>query len=76
MSARGFAVGNIDITIICERPRISPHVEELKSRLAGWLECGVDRVNLKGKTHEKVDAIGEGRAIEVHAVILLRPITE
>ena len=76
MSTRGFSVGNMDVTIICERPRISPHVEELKSRLADWLDCGIDRVNLKGKTHEQVDAVGEGRAIEVHVVILLEPITE
>ena len=76
MSDRGFALGNIDVTVICERPKISPHVDELKSGLAGWLNSSIDRINIKGKTHEKVDAIGEGRAIEVHAVILLEPIRE
>ncbi len=76
MASRGFVVGNMDVTIICEQPKISPHVEELRARLADWLKCRPDRVNLKGKTHEKVDAVGEGRAIEVHVVILLEPMTE
>jgi hypothetical protein len=46
-------------------------LRERNRTLAGLLELPVSRVNLKGKTHERVDAVGEGRAIEVHVVVLL-----
>ena len=71
MRDRGYVVGNVDATIICERPKISPLRAELAEAIARRLGCEPDRVNVKGKTHEKVDAVGEGRAIEVHVVILL-----
>ncbi len=71
MAAAGLQVGNLDGTIICERPKIGPRKAEMIANLATGLGCEVSRVNLKGKTHEGVDAVGEGRAIEVHAVVLL-----
>jgi 2-C-methyl-D-erythritol 2,4-cyclodiphosphate synthase len=71
MAACGFAVNNLDITVICESPKIGPHKQQMIANLAQLLECDASQINLKGKTHEKVDAIGEGRAIEVHAVALL-----
>jgi len=71
MRARGCALGNLDITIICEKPKISPHKQAMIDNLAMLLGCEPSQVNIKGKTHEKVDAVGEGRAIEVHVVALL-----
>jgi 2-C-methyl-D-erythritol 2,4-cyclodiphosphate synthase len=71
MRSQGWGVGNLDATVILERPRLSPHKEAIRANLARLLGVGVDRVNVKGKTHEKVDAVGEGRAVEVHAVVLL-----
>jgi len=71
MRDAGYAVGNLDATVILQRPKLSPHKEALCANLASLLGCGRDRVNVKGKTHEKVDAIGEGRAIACHAVVLL-----
>ena len=67
----GYRIANLDATIILEHPRIGPRKDELRSRLAELLGLPADLVNLKGKTHEKVDAVGEGRAIEVHVVTLL-----
>ena len=67
----GYRVGNLDITVICERPRIGPHKEAMIGNIARLLGCEASRVNLKGKTHEQVDAVGEGRAVEVHCVALL-----
>jgi 2-C-methyl-D-erythritol 2,4-cyclodiphosphate synthase len=67
----GYSVGNLDTTIVLERPKIGPHKEKIRANLARLLGVGVERVNVKGKTHEKVDAVGEGRAIEAHAVVLL-----
>ena len=73
---RGYRVVNLDATVILERPRLSPHKEAIRERVAVIL--GVDRstVNIKGKTHEKVDAVGEGRAVEVHVVVLLEGMEE
>ena len=71
MAQAGYELGNLDLTIICERPKISPHKKAMIENLARFLDCDADRINLKGKTHESVDAVGEGRAIEVHAVVLL-----
>lgn len=69
--AAGYAVANLDCTVILERPKISPHKDAIRKNLADLLQIPIDRVNLKGKTHEKVDAVGEGRAIETHVVALL-----
>lgn len=68
----GYAVETIDCTVILERPKVKPIKDRLRENIAGLLGVGVDRVNVKGKTHEKVDAVGEGRAIEVHVVALLK----
>jgi 2-C-methyl-D-erythritol 2,4-cyclodiphosphate synthase len=67
----GFAVVNIDVTVVCERPRLSPRKADMIANIARLLGIDAARVNLKGKTHEKVDAVGEGRAVEVHVVCLL-----
>jgi len=71
MGDAGYAIGNIDITVILERPRLGPHKATMKANLAGLLGCDVSQVNLKGKTHERVDALGENRAIACHVVVLL-----
>lgn len=71
MREAGYAVGNLDITVVCEQPKLSPHKKQMIANIARLLGCDSSQVNLKGKTHEQVDAIGEGRAIEVHAVVLL-----
>ncbi len=71
MRERHYTVGNLDATVICERPKIGPVKEAIRSHLAALLGCELGRVNVKGKTHERVDAVGEGRAVEVHCVALL-----
>ncbi len=71
MRKAGFDLGNLDVTIICERPKISPHKAMMIANLAHVIGCEPSRINIKGKTHEQVDAVGEGRAVEVHAVVLL-----
>ncbi|GJM19265.1 MAG: 2-C-methyl-D-erythritol 2,4-cyclodiphosphate synthase [Phycisphaeraceae bacterium] len=71
ISASGWGVVNLDATVVLERPRIGASKGAIRANLAGLLGVGVERVNVKGKSHEGVDAIGEGRAIEAHAVVLL-----
>jgi 2-C-methyl-D-erythritol 2,4-cyclodiphosphate synthase len=68
----GYEVGNVDVTVILERPRIRDHVGSMRGALAGVLGVGIDRVSIKGKTNEGVDAIGRGEAIAAHAIALLR----
>ncbi len=74
MRRRSYRVGNLDVTVVCERPKMAPRKAEMIANLARLLGCDAGRINLKGKTHEQVDAIGEGRALEVHAVVLLEQI--
>jgi 2-C-methyl-D-erythritol 2,4-cyclodiphosphate synthase len=71
VAARGYAVVNLDVTVICERPKLSPHKDAMIANMARLLGLERAQVNIKGKTHEKVDAVGEGRAVEVHVVALL-----
>jgi 2-C-methyl-D-erythritol 2,4-cyclodiphosphate synthase len=71
VAAAGYTVANLDATVILERPKLSPHKDALRANIARLLGLPLDRINVKGKTHEKVDAVGEGRAVEVHAVVLL-----
>lgn len=67
----GYAIGNLDATIICERPKLSPHKDLMRQNIAAGLNIPADRINLKGKTHEQVDAVGRNEAVEVHCVVLL-----
>ena len=69
--AAGYAIANIDATVICERPKIGPVVPLIRERLASVLNVGAGRVSVKGKTNEKMDAVGAGVGIAVHAVALL-----
>ena len=71
MRDAGYAIGNIDITVILQRPKLSPHKAAIKANLAALLGCDESQVNIKGKTHEKVDALGENRAIACHVVVLI-----
>jgi 2-C-methyl-D-erythritol 2,4-cyclodiphosphate synthase len=70
----GFCVGNVDVVVLLERPKIGPHVDEIRRRLAETLRIGVAQVSVKGKTNEGMDAVGRGEAIAAHAVALLRPV--
>lgn len=70
----GLAVGNVDVTVILERPKLAPHIEAMCANLADALAVTVDRVNIKGKTNEGVGGLGRGEAIAVHAVALVRSI--
>jgi 2-C-methyl-D-erythritol 2,4-cyclodiphosphate synthase len=70
-AAAGFRVANLDVVVILERPKIAPFVDRIRESLAAALEIDVERVSVKGKTNEGVDAIGRGEAIAAHAVALL-----
>ena len=68
---RGLRVINLDVVVILERPKIAPFLDDIRAALAGVLDVPLERVSVKGKTNEGVDAIGRGEAIAAHAVALL-----
>ncbi len=67
----GFTVSNVDVTVIAERPKLRPHIDEMRANLARVLGIEVTAVSVKGKTNETVDATGRGEAMSCHAVALL-----
>ena len=67
----GYRPMNLDATVILERPRLADFLLPIRTRLADDLELPLERVSIKAKTNEGVDAVGESRAIAVHAVVLL-----
>jgi 2-C-methyl-D-erythritol 2,4-cyclodiphosphate synthase len=70
----GFVVENVDAVVIAERPKLAPHIDRIRARLAGALQVSTDAVSVKGKTNEGMGEIGRGEGIAVHAVALLRRI--
>ena len=72
----GFLIASIDATVILEKPRIGPVKEQMRQNIARHLSMSAQLINVKGKSHERVDAVGEGRAVEAHAVALVvkRPV--
>jgi 2-C-methyl-D-erythritol 2,4-cyclodiphosphate synthase len=67
----GYNIGNIDATIITEKPKLMTHMAAMRERLCATLEIEEAKLNLKAKTNEKLDAIGQGNAIATQAVVLL-----
>ncbi|MCD7455291.1 hypothetical protein HAX54_027692 [Datura stramonium] len=71
MHEAGYELGNLDATLILQRPKVSPHKESIRANLCRLLGADPSVVNLKAKTHEKVDSLGENRSIAAHTVVLL-----
>jgi 2-C-methyl-D-erythritol 2,4-cyclodiphosphate synthase len=69
--AKGFEIGNVDSTVIAQAPKLAPHIDAMRSRIAQILGISVDQVNVKAKTAENMGPVGEGRAMEARAVVLL-----
>ena len=69
---KGFAVVNVDATVICERPKIAPHVDEMRRRIAEALNVTPDRISVKGTTTERLGFIGRGEGIACEAIAGVR----
>jgi 2-C-methyl-D-erythritol 4-phosphate cytidylyltransferase / 2-C-methyl-D-erythritol 2,4-cyclodiphosphate synthase len=67
----GYAIVNVDVVVIAQRPKLVPYINAMTTNLASALGCARDRISLKGKTNEGVDSMGTGESIAVHAVALL-----
>jgi len=68
---RGFRAGNLDCTVILERPKLGPHKEAIRHSLAGLLEILPEACSVKAKTAEGTGAVGAGEAVEALAAVLL-----
>ena len=71
VAEKGFHIVNIDTVIVCERPKVQPHREEIRERIASILGIGKDRVSVKGKTTERLGFTGREEGIAAYAVCLL-----
>jgi 2-C-methyl-D-erythritol 2,4-cyclodiphosphate synthase len=69
--ALGYTLGNLDSTIIAQAPKLAPYIVPMRERIAAVLGVEVGQVNVKAKTAEKMGPVGEGRAMEARAVVLL-----
>jgi 2-C-methyl-D-erythritol 2,4-cyclodiphosphate synthase len=72
LAKTGWEISNVDVVIIAQAPKISPHKPAMLRRLSELLDIAAEYINIKGKTNEQVDAVGEERAIACHCVVLLR----
>lgn len=68
----GYAVAHLDCTVVLERPKLAPVKDAMRQNLASRLGVAAGRVNVKGKTHEKLGELGAGLGVEVHAVVTLQ----
>lgn len=71
VKSKGYSIGNLDCTIVLEKPKLLPHIPAIRDSIATALEIKISQISVKGKTKEKVDAVGRGEAIEAYASLLL-----
>jgi len=71
LDGKGFAIEYVDVVVILERPKLGPHFPKMRETLARAIGVSIDKVHLKAKTNEGVDAVGRGEAIACHVVATL-----
>lgn len=71
INSRGYAVSNVDCTVIAQRPKLAPYIDEMRARLASVMGIDSDCVSVKATTEEKLGFTGEGLGISAHAVALI-----
>lgn len=68
---RGYSVGNADLTIIAQQPKMAPHISAMREHIAADLQVALDRINVKATTTERMGFTGRAEGIAAHAVVLL-----
>ena len=71
---QGYRLGNADITVVCERPKVAPHALAMRGNLAADLGCDIQQVSMKATTSEKLGFTGRGEGLAAMAVVLLLPV--
>jgi 2-C-methyl-D-erythritol 2,4-cyclodiphosphate synthase len=72
MKENGYKIGNVDVTLILERPKVASFKPAMKENIVALLETTPGRVNIKARTHERVDSVGELRSLSCHVVLTLQ----
>ena len=72
MQGKGYQLGNVDITLIAQSPKMAPHLNQMRLNLAADLNCAIDSINIKATTTEKLGFTGREEGIACHAVVLLQ----
>ena len=72
VAEQGYKIGNVDITIIAQAPKMAPHIDTMRERIAADLQCELNQVNVKATTTEKLGFEGRKEGISTHAVALLQ----
>lgn len=70
-AGRGYRVGNLDATIVAQRPKLAPHIEEMRKNLAATLDADVEQINVKATTTEELGFAGRGEGIAAYAVVIM-----
>ena len=71
MREQGYALGNADVTVICEAPKVGPHAQAMRACVADELGCEIGRISIKATTTEKLGFTGRGEGIAAQACVLL-----
>lgn len=71
ISEKGFGVGNIDCTVICQSPKLAPHIEKMRENIAAAAGCDISQISVKATTEEGLGFTGTGEGVAAHAVCIL-----
>jgi 2-C-methyl-D-erythritol 2,4-cyclodiphosphate synthase len=71
MDGYGYEIGNIDVTLILERPKVAGFKPAMKENIVSLLKTTPGKVNIKARTHERLDSVGELRSLSCHVVLTL-----
>ena len=69
--AKKYKIGNVDSTVVLEKPKLSPYIDDMREIISGLLQCSVDQVSVKATTSEKLGFVGNEQGIKAYAVALL-----
>ncbi len=71
ISEKGFTIGNVDASLCLEKPKINPHIDDMKEALAPILQISIDDISIKATTNEKMGYVGREEGVAAYAVVLL-----
>jgi 2-C-methyl-D-erythritol 2,4-cyclodiphosphate synthase len=74
MKEKGYQISNVDSTIFAEVPKLNPHIQNIRESVSKLLSLPMDLISIKASTYEKMDAIGEQKAMAAEAVVLLKKV--
>lgn len=72
MNQFGYEISNIDVSIICEKPKLAPYILQMRDNVSSLLKCDITCVSIKAGTNEGLDEIGHGNAIKAVSIVLLK----